>query len=510
MKKIIKFLIILTFSLTLLVACNNNEEVVKYVVSFDTNGGMPLTIDSQEVIKGEKAIKPTDPTKEGYEFSHWFSSELNKSFDFNLDLVNQNLNLVANYILDTSVFYELIIPSSVSTNITNLSSVKENTLVTLTVNIPENMELYEFKVNDLVINNTYYEFNIIEDTIVSVEFKNSETNEITYVEDFSVLQNWKNEFGYNSSDYLNYDYTGSYGFTYELINARVDLGMKQGDQGITLRGGENYLYEAGSGWIMLENIENGISMIEFTGRLPFSKNSTYPQGPGKDSSENVVISVYVNDILVQNLKFESNDKANKGQTFKLENLNFKGNSSFRIEVSSGHRLTIGSIKFISNIYGPEEALKTLVDFEGSKFVYDTSDKVYTFNNTEFVLKEIYTDQMDPDKEQAYMTSENGKVVGRFRGKNTAYIYNNNYFDKVESISFLAKQFGSNGFFAPNAVIKVFYQTESDHDFILVEEINVLPETIYELFTININKENVKVKIEVTGGTVNIDNINYYH
>lgn len=44
-----------------------------YTVTFDTNGGIPVP-DSQSVISGGMAIRPVDPTKEGYAFIAWYSN----------------------------------------------------------------------------------------------------------------------------------------------------------------------------------------------------------------------------------------------------------------------------------------------------------------------------------------------------------------------------------------------------------------------------------------------------
>ena len=48
-------------------------EETKYTVTFNSDGG--TLIDSQKVIKGEKAIEPTIPIKEGYTFVGWFMGE---------------------------------------------------------------------------------------------------------------------------------------------------------------------------------------------------------------------------------------------------------------------------------------------------------------------------------------------------------------------------------------------------------------------------------------------------
>ena len=61
-----------------------------YTVTFDSNGGSAVTAQSIEA--GQKATKPADPTKDGYDFKGW---TLNGSaYDFNT-AVNGNITLVA-------------------------------------------------------------------------------------------------------------------------------------------------------------------------------------------------------------------------------------------------------------------------------------------------------------------------------------------------------------------------------------------------------------------------------
>ena len=63
-----------------------------YTVTFDSNGGSAVTAQSIEA--GQKATKPTDPTKDGYDFKGWTLS--GSAYDFNT-AVNGDITLVATW-----------------------------------------------------------------------------------------------------------------------------------------------------------------------------------------------------------------------------------------------------------------------------------------------------------------------------------------------------------------------------------------------------------------------------
>lgn len=66
-----------------------------YTVSFETNGGGEIA--DQSVLEGEKATKPVDPIKEGFEFAGWFTdSEFNNAFDFET-AITENVTLYAKW-----------------------------------------------------------------------------------------------------------------------------------------------------------------------------------------------------------------------------------------------------------------------------------------------------------------------------------------------------------------------------------------------------------------------------
>ena len=63
-----------------------------YTVTFDSNGGSAVTAQSIEA--GQKATKPADPTKDGYDFKGWTLS--GSAYDFNT-AVNGDITLVATW-----------------------------------------------------------------------------------------------------------------------------------------------------------------------------------------------------------------------------------------------------------------------------------------------------------------------------------------------------------------------------------------------------------------------------
>ena len=64
----------------------------EYTVVFDSNGG--TAIESQKVKNGEKAVKPTSPTRDGYTFDNWYlDSDI---FDFDT-IIEKNITLKAHW-----------------------------------------------------------------------------------------------------------------------------------------------------------------------------------------------------------------------------------------------------------------------------------------------------------------------------------------------------------------------------------------------------------------------------
>ena len=101
-KKIIMILFTLTIALSL-VGCKK-----KYTVTFDTVGAE--SISSQEIKKGGYVNKPTDPTKEGFNFLGWFNGEAEWNFEENT--ISENITLTAKW-------EEIILPEYTVTLMTN-------------------------------------------------------------------------------------------------------------------------------------------------------------------------------------------------------------------------------------------------------------------------------------------------------------------------------------------------------------------------------------------------------
>ena len=77
------------------------DELVKksgtsdYTVTFDTNGGS--AVDSQTVAGGNKAQKPADPQKLGYQFAGWFAQDAQEAFDFEHTAISADITLTAHW-----------------------------------------------------------------------------------------------------------------------------------------------------------------------------------------------------------------------------------------------------------------------------------------------------------------------------------------------------------------------------------------------------------------------------
>lgn len=77
-------------------------------VTFNSDGG--TAVEPQRVVDGEKAIRPADPTKDGYTFAGWYLGET--AYDFDTP-VTGNITLVAHW-TDTKTYTVTIAPADIT------------------------------------------------------------------------------------------------------------------------------------------------------------------------------------------------------------------------------------------------------------------------------------------------------------------------------------------------------------------------------------------------------------
>ena len=81
-----------TKDITLVAHWNKNQNITKYTVTFNTDGGSK--VKSQSIELNKTASKPADPTKEGYVFLGWYQG--NTAFDFKTKITS-NITLTAKW-----------------------------------------------------------------------------------------------------------------------------------------------------------------------------------------------------------------------------------------------------------------------------------------------------------------------------------------------------------------------------------------------------------------------------
>ena len=468
----------------------------EYVITFDTNGGTVL--EDLKAPYQSTLLAPTPPTKEGHTFKGW-----DMAFPSLMPLDGLRLEALwqAN---EYSIIFDTKGGSMVET-------IQAPYLSELTEPVSPTKPGYIFK----GWNHAFPSQMPLNGLALSAVWEiDSSLEDMAYSENFELLQAEKDA-GNNFSEYQDFDWTGSSYVIWEVINGRIDLGLVEGGNAITIGGYGNLVTEAGMGRIMGTNLKDGIKQLSFDARLPFSPKSTYPQGPGADKAINVKIKVFINDELIDTLKFADDNEANKGKTFVMNDLNVSGNFTLSIEISSGHRMTLDNIKWTTFKQSLDDENDVSIDFESDQFDFDTEPNTREINGIKYVFKEVHTLIMHEDKELAYMDSDlNGSVVARFRGNSkatlstpTAFMYTLDPLKSVSVISFDARLFGSLTYFSHDSVINLYFWDDSVSAFTLITSMTDL-NTEFTNYQVAVNKTNVKIKIEVINGSVNIDNISF--
>ena len=132
-----KFIIILLFILILSIsACkeqngNNGDDNIPsnkniYTVIFDSNGGS--NVNKQEIVEGNKIVRPADPTKLNNSFDGWYIGS--ERVDFNTYIVNSNITIVAKWIenIEQKEYVTVNFNSNGGTNVDSQTVEKGNPL----------------------------------------------------------------------------------------------------------------------------------------------------------------------------------------------------------------------------------------------------------------------------------------------------------------------------------------------------------------------------------------------
>ncbi len=96
MKKTLLILAAAIAALTLVISCNDEVTIPTYTVTFNSNGGSDVSPKTQTVNAGDKATKPADPTRDGYDFTGWKKDGDTSFFDFNTP-INADITLSAEW-----------------------------------------------------------------------------------------------------------------------------------------------------------------------------------------------------------------------------------------------------------------------------------------------------------------------------------------------------------------------------------------------------------------------------
>jgi len=168
---------------------------VKYKVEFNSNGGS--VVATQEV--AEKAMKPANPTKDGYTFDGWYTDEqLTKTFDFN-SAINNDITLYAKW-SENKKEEQLTTSTEPTTNPEQPTEVKKENWSNASdwakeelykVN-EENLMPWIFEKEDLTVNITRREFAYVAvklyEKITNEKLVESKENPFTDTSDIEVLK----------------------------------------------------------------------------------------------------------------------------------------------------------------------------------------------------------------------------------------------------------------------------------------------------------------------------------
>jgi uncharacterized repeat protein (TIGR02543 family) len=109
----------------------------KVTVTFDSKGGSE--VKAQEVVYGQKAVKPEDPTKDGFKFVEWYEQGKTVPFDF-----------------DTAITKDTVLEATWEEDVSNYARVSRNLLLGQNIFLNVNITIKSgTSADDYTINATY-------------------------------------------------------------------------------------------------------------------------------------------------------------------------------------------------------------------------------------------------------------------------------------------------------------------------------------------------------------------
>lgn len=140
-----------------------------YTVTFDSNGGS--SVEKQIVEKNEKAVKPIDPTRDGYEFDGWYLDDEKYYFDSE---VTKNITLEARWSEKTNVSTVTITFDTVGGSTINSKTIESGTkLEKPTDPVKDGYVFVEWLLNN---NSFNFDNEVVSDITLVASYKKLEEN----------------------------------------------------------------------------------------------------------------------------------------------------------------------------------------------------------------------------------------------------------------------------------------------------------------------------------------------
>jgi uncharacterized repeat protein (TIGR02543 family) len=145
-----------------------------YTVTFNSNEGS--NVNSQSVLEGEKAIKPSNPTKDNYEFVGWFLEGETEAYDFNTPITS-NIELIAKW----NRIYTITFNSNGGSEVETQSIIENNKASTPINPVKDNYNFIAWYTDEDLTIEYDFETEVTSDIILYAKWEEkSSTSPVTY------------------------------------------------------------------------------------------------------------------------------------------------------------------------------------------------------------------------------------------------------------------------------------------------------------------------------------------